>query len=282
MNEFRADLHCHTTCSDGSEPPEKVIRLAKEIGLSGLSITDHDSTAAYETAYEFAGDLKLLPGVEFSTMHKGVSIHLLAYGFVLNHPAITELCTKHHERREARNREILYKLAKHDMPVTEEEIATTIPPELREKHRTIGRPHIAYVMLQKGYVDSITEAFKKWIGEGRPCFATGISISTEDTIDIIHEAKGLAIIAHPHLIDETHVLGDLYQMKFDGIECYYARFAMDLQQRWIKVANRRNWIITGGSDFHGTIKPNIPLGCSWVNEELFTPLWLHHKQNNPQ
>lgn len=281
MNGFRADLHCHTTCSDGSESPEAVIRLAKEIGLSGLSITDHDSTAAYDHALQLAGDLKLLPGVEFSTMHKGVSIHLLAYSCVLNHPVINQLCDKHHQRREARNREILAKLKEHNMPVTEEEISTTIPPELRDKHRTIGRPHIAYVMMQKGYVTSITDAFKKWIGEDRPCFSPGISISTEETIQIIHEAKGLAVIAHPHLIEETHVLHDLYRMNFDGIECYYAKFAMDLQQRWIKVANKRNWLITGGSDFHGSIKPNIPLGCSWVNEDLFTPLWQHYKNNNP-
>lgn len=277
MSDFRADLHSHTTCSDGSESPEQVIKLAKEIGLSGLSITDHDSTAAYDTAYNFAGDLKLLPGVEFSTMHKGVSIHLLAYAFILNHALINELCVKHHERREARNREILVKLAQHQMPISEKEVLSG----KEEGNHTIGRPHIAAVMVKKGYVPSISDAFKKWIGEGRPCYSPGVSISTADTIDIIHQAKGLAVIAHPHLIDETHILGDLYKMPFDGIECYYAKFTMDLQQRWVKVANRRNWIITGGSDFHGTIKPNIPLGCSWINEDLFTPLWQHHKNNNP-
>lgn len=279
MTEFRADLHCHSTCSDGSDSPEQIISLAKQIGLSGLSITDHDSIASYAIAVPKAEEagIKLISGVEFSTVHKGNSVHLLSYGFSLNDPRIAAFCERHHERRTNRNREILAKLTQAGMEITEEEIENTIPPELRNKRRTIGRPHIAYVMMQKGYVPTIADAFKRYLAEGKSCFSPGEPVSTEETLALIKETKGLAIIAHPHLIEEAHTLHDLLQMPFDGIECYYARFAMDLQQRWLKIAKKRNWIITGGSDYHGTIKPNIHLGSSWVNEELFNVLWNHYQ-----
>ncbi len=277
MKEFRADLHCHSTCSDGSESPENVLKIAASIGLSGLSITDHDTIEAYATAIPIAEQLgiKLLPGAEFSTMHKGVSVHILAYAFDLKNPIIHEFSQRHHQRRLDRNREILDKLAQKGMPVTEEEIEALLSPELSVEQRTIGRPHIAQVMVQKGYVGSITEAFKRYIGEGKPCYASGKPFSSDETIDIIHNVGGLAVIAHPHLVDDSKTLQDLLEMPFDGIECYYGTFPMHLQERWLNIAKKKNWLITGGSDFHGSIKPNIPLGSSWVNEELFQPLYDH-------
>lgn len=277
MKDFRADLHCHTTCSDGSETPEKVLQLASKIGLKGLAITDHDSVEAYPIALPIANQLglKLLPGTEFSSVHKGVSVHILAYSFSPENPLIHEFCLRHKLRRLNRNREILERLKEHGMPVSEEEVEAMLPPDLSEAQRTIGRPHIAQVMVKKGYVETITDAFKKHIGEGKPCYAAGNPFSSEETIDLIHRAKGLAIIAHPHLMDDANTLKDLLAMPFDGIECYYGTFAMTQQERWLKIAAKKNWIITGGSDFHGSIKPNIPLGSSFVNEELFNVLYNH-------
>lgn len=282
MTDFRADLHCHSTCSDGSESPENVLKIAASIGLSGLSITDHDSVEAYATAFPFAEEkgIKLLPGVEFSSMHKGVSVHILAYSFNPQNPLIHEFSQKHHQRRLERNREILSRLASHGMPVSEEEIEDLLSPDLTMAQRTIGRPHIAQVMVKKRYVESITEAFRKHIGEGKPCYAAGKPFSSEETLDLIHKINGLAVIAHPHLVEEAKTLQELLQMKFDGIECYYGNFPMNLQERWLKIASKKQWLITGGSDFHGSIKPNIPLGSSWVNEQLFSPLYNHYLNNS--
>lgn len=277
MNFFRADLHCHTTCSDGSTTPIDLIHLAAKSGLSGLSITDHDSIEAYKGALPVAAQLniEMISGVEFSTVHQGVSIHLLGYAFPLENPIIHEFCKKHQQRRENRNRDILVRLAKHGMPIAEEDF---IDPA--HKEQTIGRPHIAQAMIKKGYVSSVKDAFRKYLGEGRSCYAPGESFSSEETIDLIHKAKGLVVIAHPHLVDHAKTLNELLEMNVDGIECFYARFSTDANRRWTKIAEKKGLIMTGGSDYHGNIKPNIPLGSSWVNEDIFRVLQKHYQQSS--
>lgn len=267
---FRADLHCHTTCSDGSVTPDKIIELALTKGLNGLSITDHDTIEAYGTALPVANSLglQIVSGIELSAVHKHVSVHILGYSFSVESEIIKDFCIKHTRRRENRNRQILDLLKKHGMEVTEEEIQ---PVSLTEKH-TIGRPHIALAMMRRGYVTSIQEAFHKYIGEGRPCYSPGGYFSVEETIDLIHRARGFAIIAHPHLIDDSSLVKDLLDMPFDGIEGYYSRFQLHHNEKWIQIGIKKGWLITGGSDFHGDIKPNIALGSSWVGEEVFSVL----------
>ncbi len=279
VNEFRADLHCHTTCSDGTATPREIVELACLLGLRGLSITDHDTVEAYPEALPIAKEkgLALLSGVEFSASHEQQSVHLLAYSFPLESPFIRSLCERHKQRRRKRNSLILERLASQGMPLAPEDF----PPSFFEKHpdRPFGRPHIALAMLHKGYVQSIQQAFHDYIGEGKPCYATGETISVEETLEIIHQARGLAVIAHPHLIENPSLLRDLLEMNFDGIEGYYGRFAAPQQERWVKMGLHRGWLITGGSDFHGEIKPNIPLGSSWVNEETFQVLYQHFQRN---
>lgn len=272
MNDFRADLHCHSTCSDGTLTPIEIIKLAKKIGLKGLSITDHDIIEAYKTTLPIAQEagITLISGVELSAYHNRTSVHILGYSFSTESPIIEEFCLRHTRRRLDRNRQILTLLSKHGVHITEEDIQC----EQGSKH-TIGRPHIALAMLKKRYVNSIQEAFHKYIGEGRSCFSSGGYFSVEETIDVIHKAGGLAIIAHPHLIENQQTLNDLLSMNFDGIETFYARFPLPQNEKWNKIAEKKNWLITGGSDFHGEIKPTINLGCSWINEEKFKPLLDH-------
>ncbi|HEV8052138.1 MAG TPA: PHP domain-containing protein, partial [Parachlamydiaceae bacterium] len=149
MNEFRADLHCHTTCSDGSETPAQIIQLAKQAGLSGLSITDHDTIDAYETAIPLAkeAEITLLPGIEFSTVLNQISVHILGYGFDVDNEDIRNLCSKHTERRMNRNLGVLDLLAKHGMPLDYEDLLDAISNEAATKGRSIGRPHIAFAMV---------------------------------------------------------------------------------------------------------------------------------------
>lgn len=272
MNPFRADLHCHTTCSDGSLSPTEIVLLAKQIGLSGLSITDHDSVNAYPTATPLCLELgiQLLTGAEFSTVLNGVSVHVLGYGFQTDHPEIQKLCAKHAERRYNRNLAILNLLTKYSMPVSEEELAEACSCSSKDfLHRAVGRPHIALAMVKKGYVDTVQNAFKKYLAEGKTCYAQGAAFSVEETIDVIHKAKGLAVIAHPHLLKNNQILRQLLEMNFDGIECYYGNFHPKDHKRWLKISEKKGWLVTGGSDFHGDIKPHISLGCSWVEEKFF-------------
>lgn len=274
MNEFRADLHCHSTCSDGSETPAQIIELAKMAGLSGLSITDHDTIDAYETAIPLAKEagITLLTGIEFSTVLNQTSVHLLGYGFDIDNEAIRNLCSKHTERRMNRNMTVLELLAKHGMPIAYEDILEAISIESITKGRSIGRPHIAFAMVKKGYVANIQEAFNKYLGDDRPCYVQGDSFTVDETIDAIHIAKGVAVIAHPHLIKNTGILNELLKKNFDGIECYYGKFPATAHTRWLKIAAHRNWLITGGSDFHGTAKPMLNLGCSWIGQDHFQAL----------
>jgi 3',5'-nucleoside bisphosphate phosphatase len=278
MNEFHADLHCHTTCSDGSSSPIEIIKLAIQHNLKGLSITDHDTIDAYEEAIPFAKEcaLPLVSGAEFSAAHKGASVHLLAYSFSLKSEILRNFCLRHQQRRVERNKIIIKNLATAGMPLSQEEINKLT----LDCHSSIGRPHIAAAMVKRGYAESIQDAFNRYIGEGKRCFAEGQTFSVEETLDIIHKANGLAIIAHPHLIDNSKVLIDLLGMDFDGLEGYYARFNPQSNERWLKIAKRKNWIITGGSDYHGDIKPNLPLGSSWVGEETFAVLHKHFEENS--
>lgn len=159
------------------------------------------------------------------------------------------------------------------MPVEEYEVGLIA-------HDTIGRPHIAQIMLKKGYVSSLKEAFQKYLGEGKPCYYSGTQFSVEETLDIIQSAEGLAMIAHPHLIKQRRIVNQLLEMNFDGIEAYYARFRGYDEQKWVNLANEKGWVVTGGSDFHGEVKPQNPLGCSWVSEKTFRILHDHFMSHN--
>ncbi len=261
---FRADLHCHTTFSDGGLTPEELLNRAKEVGLSGISITDHDTIAAYREAPAIAKQLGLLlgTGVEFSCVFQKMSVHILGYDFDLNAPSIQRLCDRHQQRREMRNKAILEKLSRLGMHISLEELHAL-------GGRTIGRPHIAHLMIQKGYVASMKEAFNQFIGDGKPCFDPGEGIFAQETIEIIHQAKGKAFVAHPHLLEHARKIKELLKYPFDGIECHYAKFSPEQEKRWINTAKEKGWLMSGGSDFHGPSKDYITLGCSWVDEKTF-------------
>jgi len=139
--------------------------------------------------------------------------------------------------------------------------------------KTLGRPHIAHLMVKKGYVASIKDAFNRFIGDGKPCYDPGEGISVQETVDIIHQANGKAFVAHPHLLEHARKIKELLKYPFDGIECHYAKFPPDQEKRWIQMAKERGWLISGGSDFHGPSKDYIQLGCSWVDEETFCKIF---------
>lgn len=272
---FRADLHCHSTFSDGTDTPEMLIRQAVDIGLSGLSITDHDTLAAYAEALEFARrlNMRLLPGIEFSASYQGHPIHILGYAYALEAEPLLRLCERHRRRRLDRNRKILERLKGLGILIDE--------GELEIENHTVGRPHIANLLIEKGIVSSIQEAFDRYLGEGKRAYDPGEPVSVAETIEAIHAGKGLAVIAHPHLIKRRNIVRNLLKMPFDGIEAYYARFPPKLEREWIQIGTEKNWIITGGSDYHGGNKPYNLLGTSWVGEETFNRLYAHYLASNP-
>lgn len=267
--EYRADLHCHSTCSDGTMTPIELLHLAKKKGLSGLSITDHDTLDAYTPeTFQAAKELgiDLFVGVEFSARYHNSSVHILGYNVEKNE-TILSFCEKHKIRRENRNREILEKFKKYSIFITEEELFACATGSV------IGRPHIAQILVQKNYVKDIQEAFDRYLGERKCCFVESHSFTIPETIDVIHEAHGKALIAHPHLIQRQGILRILIGMNFDGIECYYSNLHNQIERKWLKMAKEKNWLMSGGSDFHGSIKPYIELGASWVDKETVDRLF---------
>ena len=274
MHEFRADIHCHSHCSDGSDPPEKLLELAVEIALQGLSITDHDTVEAYSPQLFAAAEamgLKLLSGIELSTEIGDMSVHVLGYGFDVGSSELTSFLVELQERRTVRNRAILEKLADKKICITEQELFA-FAARAREK-RTIGRPHIAALMIEKGYVRTFQDAFQVYLKEGACCYVSGVKYTPSDAIEQIHLAGGKAVLAHPHFLKRSALQRKILSLPFDGIECYYAKLPKCQEKPWLQIAEQKDWIATGGSDYHGTFKIHNPLGCSWVNEATFNKLF---------
>lgn len=264
---FRADMHCHSNFSDGATTPFELITLSHQLGLAGLSITDHDSIRSYHDREIFAWakqhQVRLCPGIEISSMSRGKNIHVLAYAFPLPNPILEELCNQYEKNRSQRNMAILHRLEKIGIYISIEELMSSFPKAV------IGRPHIAKLLIKKGYIDTVQKAFQQLLGDRGSCFVPLRGLSTEEIIHYIHQAEGKAFLAHPHLIKHKTIMRHLLTLPFDGIECYYARFSSEFVQYWRQVATQHNMLISGGSDYHGlNIEYNF-LGSSWVNEEDF-------------
>ncbi|MBP9840854.1 MAG: PHP domain-containing protein [Simkaniaceae bacterium] len=260
---FKADLHIHTTCSDGTLTPTEVLHLAKEIGLSALSITDHDTIDAYTPSlFSLAEELQLFlkTGVELSAQHQEESVHVLGYSFPSDSKLMRDFCAEHQHRRHRRTLGMLDKLKKEGMDIKESELLGK---------GTIGRPHIAEQMVAKGYVKTMKEAFQLYLGDQQSCYVIGELFSVQETLDLIHEAGGKAFLAHPALIKNQKKLRDLLTMDFDGIECYYGNFSNEIKEKWRRVALERRWLVSGGSDFHGARMSDVPLGLATVDKATF-------------
>lgn len=280
MLPFRADLHSHTHYSDGSSLPQELVQLAVEANLQGLSITDHDTLAAYPEALPIAQaqGLKLLSGIELSAYYESTSVHILGYGFDLKNAQLLKMCETLAQARIESNRIILEKLKRQRFDICEEELIQTFP------NRTIGRPHIAKLMVKKGYVPNIKTAFSYYLGDKGRCARGPIKVlSICDTIDLIHQAGGVAVLAHPHRFKNKKLVHKLLTQtsSFDGIETYYGLMPLHLEKPIIEIAELYKLFMTGGSDFHGEMTPHLRLGCSFTPQATFEHLYHLHLKNNP-
>lgn len=276
LPDAKADCHCHSTCSDGSLSPTELIDLAKTRGLTGLSITDHDTLEAYPLALPYAQTqgIDLIAGIEISAEHRRHSVHILGYAFDLQHPALRDFCVQLQTARITRNQEILARLAKHRVFITLEELKESSP------EGTVGRPHIAALMLKKGYVKSLKQAFDHYLGEKQRAYVSGYQADILATIALIHQAGGFAVLAHPHYLSSKRLTSEILEYPFDGIEAFTGRSTLSQSQPWITLAEQKGWFITGGSDFHGAKTPYAPLGCAWTPPDIFEKFKHTFEKNN--
>ncbi len=266
------DLHCHSLYSDGTYTPRQLVDLALQMSFSGLSITDHDTIEAFDEAYPYATEkgLIFLPGVEISSKFRDEPVHILGYSFDPHAQSLIDFCKQHRERREIRNQMMLEKLSRAGMTVTMEEVKALSPHAT-----TYGRPHIALAMMQRGYVEDISFAFRHYLGSGRSCYVEGDKWTVQEAIGAIHTARGKAVLAHPQLLKARSPIEDLLALPFDGIEAYYASMNADVNRRWCEIAQRHGLFVTGGSDFHGKVKPESRFGSSWAPEGTIQLLQQH-------
>ncbi len=265
MVQDRYDLHCHSVFSDGEKTPQELIVMANQLSLKGLSITDHDTVEAYNNElFEFAKslDVVLVPGVEFSCDHEGQSVHVLGYNYDFKASAMKSFLDHCQLIRHKRNLAVLKKMEIVGIPLSLEDLQNVSRHNLSQ----IGRVHFAKAMVAKGYVSSVKVAFDLYLKDGARCYVYIQKPSPKEAVDVLHKAGGKAVLAHPYQIRKQRIIFDLLKEGFDGIECYYAKLSKDIEKRWLKMAEKNQMLCTGGSDYHGDIRPYNMLGSSWVLE----------------
>ncbi len=261
------DLHSHTNESDGTLSPLELVDLATRIGLDAIAITDHDTFAGYEKALPFARESKLdlIRGIELNSrldLPQGGEhryVHLLAY-FVDGEPSaqFQKWLTEAQSDRRDRNRRLVESLNQRGLDISLAEV------EARGK-TLAARPHFARILVEKGYAGTIQDAFDKYLGETAPTYVERESESTEDTISIVRSAGGIPVVAHPVRLSlsgdiERKMLAKWKHAGLLGLEVFHSEHSPNLQARYHQLADELDLLPTGGSDFHGTVKPNIDLG----------------------
>jgi len=259
------DLHTHSTASDGTLSPRELVYLAKKVGLKALALTDHDTIDGLPEAYQTAKEegLPFLCGVEISVKFDGPGhFHLLGY-FLEPPEELKEVLDKLKSARAERNKKMVEKLRELGIDITLEELKSLASGE-------IGRPHFAYLLVKKGYVKSIEEAFERYLKKGAPAYFPKALLTEEEAISAIKKAKGIPVLAHPitlKLSDEAlrSYLIRLKELGLMGVEVYYSEHTKEYTKFLERLADELALIKTGGSDFHGQNKPDIKLGLGFGN-----------------
>lgn len=245
---IKADLHLHTTASDGKLSSEELVKLAINENLDIIAVTDHDTTLGIAKAQATAenSSLRIIPGIELSTQHNGESIHVLGYfrDSSYKNKAFQEAICEMKDHRDWRSRKIIENLKIFfGIELNYEEV-------LSEAKGVIARPHIARAIQKAGYNYEWEYIFEKLIGKNSPAYVPNKKLSTEDGIKLLKTVNAVTVIAHPILIRNT-AIEDMISLDFDGIEAFYWQHSGEDTKRFIELAVNNNKLITGGSDFHG-------------------------------
>jgi hypothetical protein len=252
-----ADLHLHTTFSDGTDRPERVVELARAAGLSAIAITDHDNTealAAAQSAAERLG-IELLTGIEMSATAEGAEVHVLGFLIDLATPALVWHLAEQQARRVGRVREMVARLRKAGVTIDAEEVLRLAGDG------TVGRPHVARILLKHGYVSTMAEAFSRYIGPKNPGFVPGSPLPPSDVIRVIREAGGVPVLAHPIYVENDALIDRFAGEGLAGLEVYHSGHTPEAVRRYEQIAQRLGLLRTGGSDYHGDAKEGLPVGA---------------------
>ncbi len=248
--EGKADLHTHTTYSDGSLSPYELIKKAKSAGLRVISITDHDSVSALDEAIEIGKefDVEVIPGMELSATHDGTEMHILGYLMDYHNKALEEALSIFREKRLRRVERMVDKLNRMNIPLTIESVLANVTGD------SIGRPHVANALVNEGHAQSYYQAFNKYIGDGKPAYEKKHDFSPEETVRLISEAGGLSFLAHPGRTVSEDVIFKLIKAGLDGIEVIHPSHTPEQAGYYRGIVSEYYLLESGGSDFHGGMK----------------------------
>lgn len=254
------DLHTHSNASDGTYTPYELVRLARNIGLKAIALTDHDTTGGLREALDTGRemDTEVIPGCELSVQYKG-QMHILGLWIRPHAPALNASLLELRNKRNARNEIIVEKLNTQGVDITLEEIRTLAG------EASIGRPHICRVLMNKGAVSSVQEAFDRFLGPHGSAYVPKEKFNPEKAISILKDEQATVVLAHPFsmMLDEKNLQKELTRLKdlgLDGVEVFYPEHTRQQTELYLSLCQKLDLLPSGGSDFHGTVKPHIKLG----------------------
>ena len=251
-----ADLHLHTYFSDGTFSPEEVARLAKDKGLKAVALTDHDTMegcARMSAACQEAG-IEFIPATELTAEVHGHEIHFLGYFLDAQNERLSSELAKFQKVRQRRIHEMSAKLNQSGVPLKAETVFALA------NCRAPGRPHVARALVQEGYCASLDEAFERFLRKGKPAWVPKFQICARDAIDLVHQAGGLAVMAHPGLNRTDEIIPELVKTGLDGLECFHTKHSTSMTEHYLQIAEAHNLLVTGGSDCHGLSKGKPLIG----------------------
>ena len=282
---MKVDLHIHTTYSDGVFSPEKIVDTAIDAGLDALAITDHDNVLAYPIALNYAKKiadsggkaLEILPGVEINTIYKDIEIHILGYFMNRDDSDFQAMLKSQQKARIEQTEQILHLLNKKEgIHVTFDKLKSLVA-----EGGSIGRPHIAKAITLAGCTTSVMEAYNKYINNDSEVYIQRKTISPHEAIEIIYDAGGIPVFAHPFDVEDAeNLIKEFMHYGLRGVEAYHRKHSPAMVEYYSSIAEKNGLIITGGSDFHAPNPNNgqIIMGKNFIPEWIYDKLMKEKKQ----
>lgn len=268
--EGRVDLHTHTIASDGLLSPSRLIEYAYLKGLQAVAITDHDTTDGIDEGISAGKRYKVdvIPGIELNSQIDNQEIHILGYYIDKNSQQLQDVLSKMRDSRKIRTEKMVDKLVElYGFPISFDDILNQVQGE------TIGRPHIARMLVSKGLINNEKEAFEKYIGTDCPAYIGRYRITPTEAIELIKNAGGVSVLAHPGLLPDPGLMEKVLNLGIQGIEAYHSKHTQEQADYYSTVANSHGLVITGGSDCHGELFNGLPIiGDVFVDIEIVDEL----------
>ena len=273
---MKTDLHIHTLYSDGVFSPEKIVDTAIDVGLQAIALTDHDNILSYDVAKKYLENsnkqdkLEIIRGIEVNTLYKNNEVHILGYFMNVEDKDFQEMLKLQQQARVKQTKEIISLLSKKEgIKIKFEDIKKQVA-----EGGSIGRPHIAKAITSAGGTSNVMEAYAKYINDDSPVYVQRKTVSPQDAVEIIYDAGGIPVIAHPHDLDIAEpLIKELMQHGLRGIEAYHRKHSPACVEYFSSMAEELGLIVTGGSDFHC---PNIMNGQIALGKN-FVPEWVYDK-----